>query len=345
MPDLNPTLLAVIGVGLAICVLCVMGANDVANVLGTAYGAGALRAPAHSSSSLSVWARIKGAVPLVLFAGVFEFAGALFAGSSVTEHISEQLVTGGTARQRAVSALGTLVASFALVAGSTVAALPVSASHATASAIVAAGAFQAWQQGRDTNTTSSVAAGEIALPIQVRWSSVVPIVIVWLASPIVGFLAGYVLYFICGAQCIFEEPLGLPLLAGSIMGSLFVFIFIAGPPDLRVLLGRWSAPVTAAISSLVFTASMVMFLIKRREMLARYSDAPFVPASPSATTIDAEAPSIDPIHETAYLEPPYRYARGLRLLMIFTAAAIAFAHGGNGKFIAQEENPEFGTRD
>jgi phosphate/sulfate permease len=345
MLDLNPSLLAVIGIGLAVGVLCVMGANDVANVLGTAYGAGALRPPVYTASQ-SAWARVKGAVPLVLFAGIFEFTGALFAGASVTEHVGEQLVTGGTARQRAVSALGTLLASFCLVAGSTVAALPVSASHATASAIVAAGAFQAWQQGRHANITSPLAAGDDpTLLVKVRWSSVLPMVVAWVISPIIGFLSGYVLYFICGAQCTVEEMLGLPILAGTIVGSLSLFVFIAGPPDLKSLLGRWTAPAAATTCCLAFTSTTVIFLIRRRDMLTRYADAPFI--SP-ASTVPANDVETSVAESSLGMEPrahSQHYAKGLRLLMIFTAAAIAFAHGGNGKCTTRKQYWNIGTSD
>jgi phosphate/sulfate permease len=335
MLDLGSTVLAVCGVALAVGVLCMMGANDVANVLGTAYGAGALHVPVYSGPA-SLWARIKGAAPLILFAGVFEFAGALFAGASVTEHVSSQLVSGGSARQRAIGALGCLLASFSLVTGSTVAALPVSASHATASAVVASGAYQVWRQRFARVLSSSAAPGQPEAPMLVHWPAVWSMLTAWTMSPFVGFLSGYVLYFICGARCISEEVLGLPLLAGAIIGTLSIFVFTAGPPDLRFLLRDWMAPIAAATSSLAFAVAATVFLVKRRALLAPYVDTVVPPGQSRVPHSGQDAFSSEWQAESSSEEPAHSRAIGLRILMVFTAAALAFAHGGNGKYASSD---------
>lgn len=133
-----------------------IGANDVANAMGTSVGSGALS--------------IRGAI---LVAGVLEFAGAFLAGGHVTDTVRKGMLDMSLVSEDALlyGMLAALASAATLLLGATRMGLPVSTTHSIVGAIVGFGA---------------IAVGVDA----VNWGKVTQIVMSWLTSPLLsGVLA------------------------------------------------------------------------------------------------------------------------------------------------------------
>jgi PiT family inorganic phosphate transporter len=144
---------------LALYMAWAIGANDVANAMGTSVGSGAL----------TVWGAI-------LVAGVFEFCGAFFAGGHVTDTVRKGMLDFGmiSRDQLIYGMLASLASAGTLLIGATRFGLPVSTTHSIVGAIVGFG---------------TVAIGFDA----VNWGKITQIVLSWLTSPL---LAGVIAFFI-----------------------------------------------------------------------------------------------------------------------------------------------------
>ncbi len=134
---------------LALYMAWAIGANDVANAMGTSVGSGAL----------TVWGAI-------LVAGIFEFCGAFFAGGHVTDTVRKGMLDLSMIDrdQLIYGMLASLAAAGTLLVGATRFGLPVSTTHSIVGAIVGFGA---------------VAIG----PDAVKWDKITHIVLSWLSSP------------------------------------------------------------------------------------------------------------------------------------------------------------------
>ncbi len=148
-----------------------IGANDVANAMGTSVGSGALT--------------LRRAV---LVAAVFEFGGAVLVGSGVTETIRKGILdpalfapTGPFGHQGplvlALGMTGALLAAAVWLQISTLAGLPVSTTHSIVGAVVGFGV---------------AAAGSSA----VDWGKVVEIVASWIVSPLLGAVLGLLMFLL-----------------------------------------------------------------------------------------------------------------------------------------------------
>jgi PiT family inorganic phosphate transporter len=139
-----------------------IGANDVANAMGTSLGSGAIT--------------IGGAV---LIAGIFEFAGAILAGGHVTDTVRKGMLDVEIVAQNPDLLLHGMLASLAAAATLLVTAtfwgMPVSTTHAIVGAIVGFGA---------------VGLGVDA----VAWRKVTQIVLSWIASPLLGGLLAFLTF-------------------------------------------------------------------------------------------------------------------------------------------------------
>jgi PiT family inorganic phosphate transporter len=151
-----------IAAGLALYMAWTIGANDVANAMGTSVGSGALT--------------IRRAV---IVAGVLELSGALFVGGHVTETVRKGILD--TALVEANTSLllygmlGALAAAATLLLFATRIGLPVSTTHSIVGAIVGFGA--------------------VGLGIDaVVWSKVVQIVVSWLTSPLLGGVLAFLIF-------------------------------------------------------------------------------------------------------------------------------------------------------
>ena len=144
---------------LALYMAWAIGANDVANAMGTSVGSGALT--------------VGGAI---IVAAVLEFAGAFLAGGHVTDTVRKGMLDLSmmTREQLIYGMLGSLAAAGTLLVVATRFGLPISTTHAIVGAIVGFGA---------------IAVGVDA----VKWGKIAQIVLSWVTSPL---LAGVIAFFI-----------------------------------------------------------------------------------------------------------------------------------------------------
>ncbi|MBU1983362.1 inorganic phosphate transporter, partial [bacterium] len=139
-----------------------IGANDVANAMGTSVGSGSLKY--HQA---------------ILVAAVMEFAGATLAGSHVTNTIRKGIIDpqifAGDPQVLILGMLAVLLASALWLHLSTFLGLPVSTTHSVVGAVVGFGIF---------------ACGAS----QIQWAAVLRIGMSWVVSPLVGGLLAFGLF-------------------------------------------------------------------------------------------------------------------------------------------------------
>lgn len=147
-----------------------IGANDLANAMGTSVGSGALT--------------IK---QVIIIAGLFEFVGAVFFGKRVTSTIAKGIVPVDAIKliDPHLVVLGMLAAILAASFWITLATfynLPVSTSHSIVGAVLGFGLIAAY-------------TGTIALA-DIRWSVLGKIVGSWLLSPVLGAVCAYIIFLL-----------------------------------------------------------------------------------------------------------------------------------------------------
>ena len=178
---------------LALYMAWAIGANDVANAMGTSVGSGAL----------TVWGAI-------LVAAIFEFAGAFFAGGHVTDTVRKGMLDVSLVDrdQLIYGMLGSLAAAGTLLVGATRFGLPVSTTHAIVGAIVGFGV---------------VSVG----PEVVNWGKIGQIVLSWLTSPLIAGVFAFVIFQITRAKVLDTND---PVAQIRKLGPIFFFLvfFIIG---------------------------------------------------------------------------------------------------------------------
>ncbi len=149
-----------IAAGLALYMAWAIGANDVANAMGTSVGSGALR--------------VRDAI---LVAAFLEFGGAFLAGGHVTDTVRKGMLDMSEMSREALlyGMLAALASAATLLLAATRRGLPISTTHAIVGAIVGFGA---------------VSVG----PEAVRWGKVGEIVLSWLTSPLLSGVLAYLLF-------------------------------------------------------------------------------------------------------------------------------------------------------
>jgi PiT family inorganic phosphate transporter len=181
--------------GLALYMAWTIGANDVANAMGTSVGSGALS--------------IRNAV---IVAGLLEFCGAFFVGGHVTETVRKGIleVEVATAHPDLVlyGMLAALAAAATLLLGATRLGMPVSTTHAIVGAIVGFGA---------------VGLGLDA----VVWGKVLQIVASWLTSPLMGGALAFLIFQLIRRLILDRDR---PMEAAKRVGPFFFFavVFVIG---------------------------------------------------------------------------------------------------------------------
>ena len=187
-----PVELMIAGV-LALYMAWAIGANDVANAMGTSVGSGALT--------------ITGAI---LVAGILEFAGAFLAGGHVTDTVRKGMLDmdAMTREYLIYGMLAALASAATLLLGATRLGLPVSTTHSIVGAIVGFGA---------------VSIG----PDAVNWPKVGQIVLSWLTSPLLSGALAYGIFGITRALILNKAN---PLAEVRRIGPFFFFyvFFIIG---------------------------------------------------------------------------------------------------------------------
>ena len=272
------TLHGTVFVGLAVAFGLYMcwgiGANDVANAMGTSVGSGAISVR-----------------QAVIIAAVFEFSGAFLAGGHVTKTIRKGIIDPSRiADQPHLLIFGMLAALLAAAIWLMVASRkgwPVSTTHTIVGAIVGFGL---------------VGIG----PDAVNWSKIIQIVTSWVLSPVVGGVIAFLL-MVSIHRLIFEKD--SPFEAGKRWCPMYIFLvgFILTLVTSFKGLKHLNLDLTVGMSVLLsvvvgaITAAIGWYLISKIE-------------------ID---PVADKEFHFASLERVFAPA------MIFTACAMAFAHGSN----------------
>jgi inorganic phosphate transporter, PiT family len=168
-----------------------IGANDVANAIGTSVGSGALS--------------LRNAV---IIAAIFEFCGAFFFGSHVTDMIQEGIVKPevfvGEPRIFVFGMLSALIASGLWLQIASYFGMPVSTTHAIIGAVVGFGAIVG---GIDS----------------VNWDNVIYISSGWVFSPLIAGFIGYFIFSILRKRIFFAS---CPVRAAKKMTPIIVFIFV-----------------------------------------------------------------------------------------------------------------------
>lgn len=147
-----------------------IGANDLANAMGTSVG----------SKALTIR-------QVIIIAGVFEFAGAVLFGGRVTDKIATGIVPLGPVIESnldtvAVGMLAAILAAGFWVTLATIKNLPVSTSHSIVGAILGFGLVCAYDK--------------VILLSDIHWGVLVSIIASWLLSPLLGGIVAYILFWI-----------------------------------------------------------------------------------------------------------------------------------------------------
>lgn len=202
-----------------------IGANDVANAMGTSVGSGALT--------------LRGAI---IVAGIFEFGGAMLVGGTVTDTIRKGIVDietlGSDPMVMAIGMTCCLLAAALWLNLATYAGWPVSTTHSIVGAVVGFG----------------VAAGGMSA---VDWSTVGSIAASWIISPLIGGALGYSLFmFIQRTILNAPDPLAAirrwgPLLVFPIVGILVLSAMFKGLKPLNLDLALAPAVTLALVIGLV----------------------------------------------------------------------------------------------
>jgi len=172
-----------------------IGANDVANAMGTSVG----------SRSLTIRRAI-------IVAGVLEFTGAFLAGGHVTDTVRQGILDTSqflaTPKVLEYGMLAALTAAATLLLGATHMGLPVSTTHSIVGAIVGFGV---------------VTLG----PAAVSWGKVAQIVVSWVTSPVMGGMLAFGIFHLVQYSVLNREN---PAEAAKRVGPLFVFavLFVIG---------------------------------------------------------------------------------------------------------------------
>ncbi len=172
---MEPVTMVVIGLALIVCAYMAwnIGANDVANAMGTSVGSRALT--------------LKQAV---IIAAIFEFAGAFFAGDAVTETVRKGILEIPFSDEGTVSkaisqdiAFGFIAAMMAAAVWLTIATrfgLPVSTTHSIIGGIVGVGLVLEVDHNAD----------------YINWEKLGEVVLSWIASPLMGAIIAFFSYMI-----------------------------------------------------------------------------------------------------------------------------------------------------
>ena len=251
-----------------------IGANDVANAMGTSVGSGAIT--------------IKTAI---VIAAIFEFAGAGIAGGHVTKTIRKGIVDpSGIADQPEILIMGMLAALLAAGCWLAVASTrgwPVSTTHSIIGALVG---FAIAAIGFDA----------------VQWGKIGQIVASWVVSPLLGGGIAFAL-MISIQRLIFNSD--KPYQSAVRWGPVYVFLvgftisLVTMFKGLKHLKMDLSVPMSFVIAGLIgLIVAYVGFILIRRVQIDAGADQ----TSHSASVESVFAPMI-----------------------IFTACAMAFAHGSN----------------
>jgi len=251
-----------------------IGANDVANAMGTPVGSGAIT--------------VKQAI---IIAAIFEFAGAFIAGGQVTKTIRKGIIDpssiAGNPEYLIYGMLAALLAAAIWLMIASTRGWPVSTTHTIVGAIVG---------------FATVGIGIDA----VHWGKIGSIVASWLVSPLIGGAIAMLLMISIRKLILNDEK---PFEKAKLWGPVYVFMvgWIVGLVTLFKGLKHLNLELTGMQSLYAATVIGIVLAIIGKLLINRIK-------------VDPEA------------DKDYHYASVEKVfvpLMMFTAAAMAFAHGSN----------------
>ena len=308
-----------------------IGANDVSNAMGTSVGSGALT--------------LKKAV---FFAAILEFSGAYFAGGSVSETMQRGLLhTDVCLIDPTVFILGMCAALLATGIWLQIASYcgwPVSTTHAMVGSIVGFGL---------------IIGGAEA----VQWGRFLPIVLTWIASPVISGLISYLIFSILQKKILYAlNPIEAtkklyPYLTFTVFFVFSISLMFNGLENFNITLSFFQLILIAAFIGLI-PACISYKLVKKVKAPDTYPH--FSPSRPqniislekAAKHLQrVQSASVENVHdkvsnlaseihslaqslkkETKPLEKASEYKTVEKMfvyLQIFSACFVAFAHGAN----------------
>ncbi|MBF0382506.1 MAG: inorganic phosphate transporter [Magnetococcales bacterium] len=251
-----------------------IGANDVANAMGTSVGSGAIT--------------VKQAI---IIAAIFEFAGAFIAGGAVTKTIRKGIINPesivGTPEILVYGMLGALLGAAVWLMIATARGWPVSTTHSIVGALVG---FAMAGIGVDA----------------VNWAKITKIVMSWLVSPLLGGVIAFVLMISIRSFILNTDN---PFRKAKTLGPIYVFLvgFIVVLVSMFKGLKHLKLEVSMGESFLYAGIAGVIIAFIGKVMIDRVQ-----------------------MDETADKE--FHFASVEKVftpMMVFTACAMAFAHGSN----------------
>ncbi len=270
----HSTVFYVMAFAFGLCVCWGMGANNVANAMGTSVGSGAVT--------------LRSAL---LLAAVMEFAGAYLAGGEVAATVSKGIIDGRlfepVPHLLLFGMIGALLAAGIWLMIASMRGWPVSATHAIVGAICGAG----------------VAAFGVDA---VNWETIAEIVVSWLVSPVLGAIVALLLTLSI-RKLIFNT--GNPIRQARRWGPLYAFLvgWIVALVTIATGLKYVNINLGGVQGQLLAIAIGVLLAILAKVLMGR-------------------------VHLEESEDRIFHFASVEKLfvpLMVFTGAAMAFAHGSN----------------
>lgn len=281
-----------------------IGANDVANAMGTSVGSGALTLR-----------------QAVLIAAVLEFSGAFFFGSHVSETIQQGIIDSAaftnTPILLACGMLSALVGAGIWMQIATYFGWPVSTTHSIIGAVVGFGlVIGGWQA--------------------IYWENVLSIVTSWILSPLLGGVLGFLLFSLLRQTIFFSAS---PVRAAKRLAPLFIFtvtfaisllLLVDGFKQFSFELKLYQSIIVsmfiagaAAVVGYWYAGSLVPAAVARAEL-----------SSPVSAASQLSVPRQVPVHrDSETLAATHaEYAAVEKIfgrLQILTACMMAFVHGAN----------------
>ena len=276
-----------------------IGANDVANAMGTSVGSGALT--------------LRRAI---IVAAVFEFSGAVFFGSHVTETIRKGVLDFGDAgfseelsQKLMYGFMAALLAAAIWLTIATRYGMPVSTTHSIVGGVIGMGLY--------------------IQPSSVNWDKVIEIVLSWVASPLLGGILAFISFYVI-KRLIFndEDPLAQTKKLAPIL-ALPTFFVLGLAFQFKALKGFYSN-----LDSAGYIDKSTWLPAKEGTTFNPFSDGAWIPINSLgvALLIGMFASSILWLVLRRYQfkeEGMEGVERVFIWLQIITACYVAFAHGAN----------------
>eukprot|EP01118_Nematostelium_gracile_P015970 TRINITY_DN651_c0_g1_i1.p1 TRINITY_DN651_c0_g1~~TRINITY_DN651_c0_g1_i1.p1 ORF type:complete len:437 (+),score=114.26 TRINITY_DN651_c0_g1_i1:129-1439(+) len=302
-----------------------IGANDVANALGTSVGSGALT--------------IKKAI---ILGGIFEFLGTMIMGRFVTGTIKGGIVDTSVFEDNmdkfVLGMFCTLIAATIWLLVATALSLPVSTTHTVVGGIIG---FAVVEKGFSV--------------IQLQGIGV--ILLGWVVSPLMGCFISFVIYlaitkFIMKTRDPFQFAIKfLPIFAALTISILGVFIIVSEVPLLGAKIPVW-ADLLIFIGLFLISAPIIKFLVVPWYVKRFQYNKPGLPTTDEDTAQEGESlmadvgspmeNNPDQVQEEGtneesnrddekeeFFGSKERSEEAFKALMILTAVFVAFAHGSN----------------